>query len=41
LAKPPKGAVDTDNLKVIAYDAVWAGKTASGSWTNLESDRAA
>ncbi len=26
LAKPPKGAVDTDNLKVIAYDAVWAGE---------------
>lgn len=26
LAAPPKGAVDTDNLKVIAYDAVWAGE---------------
>jgi len=26
LASPPKGAVDTDNLKVIAYNAVWAGE---------------
>ncbi len=25
LAAPPKGAVDTDSLKVIPYNAVWAG----------------
>ena len=26
LAAPPKGAVDTDSLKVIPYNAVWAGE---------------
>ncbi len=26
LAKPPKGAIDIDSLKVINYDAVWAGE---------------
>ncbi|MEW6548673.1 MAG: ABC transporter substrate-binding protein [Spirochaetota bacterium] len=26
LATPPKGAIDTDSLKVIPYNAIWAGE---------------